>query len=196
MHTSGFYDRGPEWVKAWYSLSLDWSETDPEYVVYPKNAVGRLLRMAEKNRDVYDLALFVAGTRLAVAVQLHDDLRQFISRVLTGQISPPNRPAGRPKSATWNRNFIIIDAMSYLELSLQIPMTKNANPKIRASVEPTSISASDILAEAITHTDLPNQTRKQIDKIWARPENRKSYQEAMNLHLDSLLDEMNDIVRE
>ena len=72
MHTSGFYDRGPEWVKAWYSLSLDWSETDPEYVVYPKNAVGRLLRMAEKNRDVYDLALFVAGTRLAVAVQLHD----------------------------------------------------------------------------------------------------------------------------
>jgi len=187
-----FHSRGPQWVKAWYSLSLGWSETDPEYVVFPEGAVARLLEMAAVDREVFELATFAAGTRLACGADFNRELRDFVSEYLKGNISPPKAGAGRPRKQTWGRDFIIIDAMRYLGLSLEIPMTQNI---IRKSKRDHETTASEIVEEAIGLSDLYNLDRVQIERIWRRVKMQNEYEETIQLRNDSLLDDANDIVR-
>lgn len=192
MVASGFYNRGPQWVKAWYSLSLGWSDTDPEYVVFPEGAVTRLLEMAAVDCEVFDLAIFAAGTRLACGVDFNCALRGFASDYLKGNISPPKAGAGRPRKQTWGRDFIIIDAMRYLELSLEIPMTQNIR---RTSERDHETTTSEIVEAAVDLSKLHNLGRVQIEKIWARSQVRAEYEETKRLRYGSLLDDANDIIR-
>ena len=189
---SGFYDRGPDWVKAWYNLSLDWSDTDPEYVVYPPKSIDRLLQKAAGQLEIFNLATFVAGTRLACDADLDPKLRDFLVEFLLGNLSPPKAPAGRPSKQTWGRDFIVINAMSYLEMSRKGPMTQNIS---RTSDRDHDTTASEIVEAAIGRSKLPNLNRVQIEKIWARSRSRDEYNETRMLRDFYLLDEANDIER-
>lgn len=192
MVASGFYDRGPVWVKAWYSLSLDWSDTNPEYVKYPAEAIDRLLQQAQADRDIFNLATFVAGTRLACGVDLDPTLRDYVSKLLLGIHSPPKARAGRPSKHTWGRDFIIFDAMRYLDISLGISMTQNIERKGERDYETTS---SEIVETAVHSSSLRNLTRIQIEKIWASSKVREEYNETIKFRDFYLLDDANDIER-
>lgn len=198
MVANGFSNRGPEWIKAWYKLGLDWSETDPEYVVFPEGAVTRLLKLAKADREVFELAIFAAWTRLACGADFSRELRDFASGYLIGNISPPKARAGRSRKKTWGRDFIIIGAMRYLELSLEIPMTQNVlrttngDHTVKRNHKTTS---SEIVEAAIGLSELHNLGRLQIGKIWQRAKVQKEYDEAIQLRDDSLLDDVNDTVK-
>ncbi|NYI28208.1 hypothetical protein [Sulfitobacter geojensis] len=187
---SGFYGQGPDWVKAWYGLSLDWSDTDPEYVVYPPKSIDLLLKQAESQLEMFNLATFVVGTRLACDADLDPKLREFAAEFLLGNFSPPKARPGRPSKQTWGRDFIVINAMSYLEMSRKGPMTQNNS---RTSNRDHDTTASEIVEAAIGRSKLPNLNRVQIEKIWARSRSRSEYNETRMLRDFYLLDEANDI---
>jgi hypothetical protein len=187
-----FHIRGRQWVNTWYDLSLDWSESEPHYVVFPEGEVTRLLKLAEADREVFELAIFAAGTRLACSADFSCELREFASDYLKGNISPPRARAGRPSKQTWGRDFIIIDSMRYLELSMEIPMTQNIERKGERNCETTS---SEIVEAAIHLSNLPNLTRLQIERIWARSKVQEEYNETMKLCHNSLLDDANGMER-
>ena len=189
---SGLYGRGPEWAKAWYSFNCDWSDTDPSYVVYPTGAIDRLLQSAKVKREVFDLAIFVAGTRLAAGSSLEPKLREFASGYLIGRIIPPKIPAGRPSKLTWGRDFILIDIMNYLQFSTQRPMSQNPYRKIDRDHD---VTCSEIVEEAVKRSNLTNLTRVQIEKVWARPKARDEHLNLIGLRDFALLDEANDINR-
>ena len=191
--SNGFVDRGPDWVQLWYDLSLEWSDTDPQYVMYPSTAIPRLLEISAESRDVFELALFIAGTRIACEKKLHADLRNFISKFLLGQIQKPKVPAGRPTKPTWGRDYIIIRVMSDLELSLGLPMSQNVERGKKKTHETT---CGEIVEIAIARSKMPNLTRQQIEKIWAREKARAEYAETQKLRDYHALDDMNFIERE
>lgn len=189
---SGLYDHGPEWAKAWYSYSFDWSDTDPSYVIYPTETIDRLLQGAKEKRDVFDLAIFVAGTRLAAGSDLDPKLREFASGYLIGRIIPPRIPSGRPTKSTWGRDFILIDIMHYLRQSTPLPMSQNPE---RKTERVHSVTCSEIVEEAVKRSNLPNSSRVQIEKIWAREKARDEHMNLIMLRDFALLDEANDIDR-
>ena len=189
---SGFYDRGPDWVKAWYNLSLDWSDTDPEYVVYPPKSIDRLLEKADRELEIFNLATFVAGTRLACDADLDPKLRDFVVEFLLGNLPPPKARSGRPSNQTLGRNFIVINAMSYLDISRKGPMTQNI---LRRSDRDHDTTASEIVEAAIGRSELTNLDRVQIEKIWSRLKFRREYNETLMLRDFYLLDDANDMER-
>ena len=191
--SNGFIDKGPDWVKTWYDLSLEWSDTDPQYVMYPSAAITRLLALSDESRDVFELTLFIAGTRIECEKELHVELRAFIAKVLFGEIQKPKAPGGRPTQPTWGRDYILLRVMSYLELSLGLPMSQNAERKGERTYETT---ASEIVKAAVTRSDLHNLTRPQIEKIWAKSKARIEFEEIQMLRDFHAVDDMNDFVRE
>ena len=153
MLSNGFYLAGPEWVKNWYSLSLTWSDTNPAYVMYPNSSVSRLLKKAHENRDVFNLTLFIAGTRLKEGIDLNEDLRGFVSNVLLGIAEIPKAPSGRPAKNTWGRDYIVYRVMSDLELSLGLAMGQNVQ---RDDDKEHKTSCSEIVEAAIARTGMQN----------------------------------------
>ena len=191
--SNGFVDKGPDWVKTWYELSLDWSDTDPQYVMYPSAAIPRLLEISAESREVFELALFIASTRIACEKELHADLRNFISKFLLGEIQEPKPPSGRPVKNTWGRDYIVFRVMSYLELSLELQIGQNAERNNDKVFETT---CSEIVEEAITRSKMQNLTRQQIQRIWLTAKARDEFKETQTLRDFHALDELNNIVRE
>lgn len=55
MLESGFLDRGPTWVRLWYNLSLRWSDTKPEHIIYHINCPDLL---TQKFNAHFEKAIF------------------------------------------------------------------------------------------------------------------------------------------
>lgn len=95
--------------------------------MYPNSSAGRLLKKAHENRDVFNLTLFIAGTRLKKGVDLHEDLRDFVSKAPMGGVKIPEVPSGRPVKNISARDYIVFRVMSDLELVLGLAMGQNVN---------------------------------------------------------------------
>ena len=66
--------------------------------------------------EIFDLACFVAVTRLLAGAQCPDDLRDFAGNARCGEIL---RLKGKPsRLSDWGRNFIIIRAMTMISSSI------------------------------------------------------------------------------
>jgi hypothetical protein len=187
-----FHENGPTWVKAWYSLSLDWSETSPYYVVLPRRSIPKLVDQARRDHDVFRLASFVVGTRIVASAALPDELQTFAAEYLMGELHPPPKKPGRPKTNTWGRDFILLTEMYDLERTLGLPVTQNRE---RSRQRRDVSSISEIVEEAVRVSLLPNLSRTQIEKIWERRRDNEEYWEVLKLRNFSLLDTANGIER-
>ncbi len=190
--SNGFHSHGPDWVKTWYDLSMRWSEVDFGYVTFPEPAATRLVHKAKRNREIFYLAMFVAGTRLASDVDIPSELREFSSDFLKGNFSPPKAPVGRSRKESWGRDFIVVDVMSDLKLHLNIPMTQN---RVRGDKKKHETTASEIVEYAVRSSNLRNLTRLQIERIWGDKKKRREHRETIQRRNGSLLDDCWDIVR-
>jgi hypothetical protein len=187
-----FHMRGPNWVETWCDLSLDWSDGDPAYVVLPEYSIPKLFERATENAEIFSLATYVIGTRLACDAPLTDAMRIFASEFLKGNLKSPLGKAGRPIKNTWGRDFIIIEVVSRLAESSGLPIVQNPerNPKKRHET-----TVSEIIAAAVQLSQLHNHTRGQIEKIWHRRDVQGRHRETYILEGLRLLDDANDIKR-
>ena len=188
-----FHVRGPDWVRAWYEMSLSWSNTIPAYVVLPEGAVSRLVKTAEQSIEVFSLASFVVGTRVDCGAPLPALLREFASGYLKGTVQPPPGKPGRPRKNTWGRDWLVFDVVYDLVRSLDLPATQNAERSGKRAYEVTS---SEIVEAAVIRSKLqPKLTRPQIEKIWHKPRLREEHHEQAMLYGLWRMDEANGIER-
>ncbi len=188
-----FHCRGPDWVKHWYELGLDWSDTDPAYVVLPEGSIARLLTLAAASSEAFSLASFVVGTRLDCGAALPTPLRDFAAGYLKGTVQPPRGKPGRPRKNTWGRDWLVYDIVYELVRGSGLPATQNPE---RSGKRAYGVTASEIVAAAVVRSTLqPKLTREQIEKIWYKPGLREEHHELAMRRGLWRMDEANDIVR-
>lgn len=185
-------EHGPDWTKSWYQFSLAWAHVECSYIVIPPERLPGFVAKAKESSEVFDLAMFVSGTRLRCGVSIPGDLLELVSDYLMGKASRPPLGRGRPSKNTWGRDFVLIDVMSYFEMTTDHPLTQNRE---RGASRNHQVSISEIVERAVRISKLPNLSRIQIEKIWGNREKRSEYEKACELETYVDLDDANEIVR-
>ena len=140
----GFLNHGEEWIRAWYSYDLKWSEGEDGYLTIRESKLGSFIEHALQSPKVFELLMFFSGTRLAANAPIPHDMRTIVGDYLKGELPQPFGKKGR--STTWGRNFIIINSMRRLLDSYDMSTMAN---RVSLGVRDRKVNASEIMKEAL-----------------------------------------------
>lgn len=181
---NGFLGRGPSWMKAWYEFHLEWSKEAEGVLTIPGNCVGPFVQLAKSDGEVFELAMYLVGTRLRHRRAMPAELSSFIASFLMGEFSKPKKRRGR--SPETGRDFIVLQIIQRLVDEDGLRPTTNHSPSGSRNRER---SASELVCEALESTDIRNTSLENIQRIWNSKEAWENYNFIKNLRLVGLFDD-------
>lgn len=184
---SHLVQKGPGWICAWYDFGLEWSETDPDYVLLAPLRLSQFAKQAREDPDVFDLLTYVCASRLRTGVHIPRPLGEVLGCFLDDPEARPKKKPGPSPIKNWPRNFIIFAVLDELLRQREyLPVGENRD---QLGVRARLPRLSEIAAEGIKASRLPNVQAFQIQRIWENKELEAEYLAILEAQNLSLLDE-------
>lgn len=191
---NGFLEAQPEYLQAWYKYGLRYSSEHDLYPTIRRELVEELCAEARKSEEVFRLVKFFVGKRVLQGVFIPAPMAKLVGDFLLGKFEPIGPGSGRRKN--WGRDIIIMMAMKEVLQSYEV----HATHRRKLSTDPikmrkTKKSASEIVHEALTETEIGTVDVHRIHKIWENPEKRAELQLFWELRISSEFDDEPEAVR-
>jgi len=191
---SGLFRHGIGWFRNWCELNLRWSDGNSTYLMMPSASDAELAVRARNDRDVFDLANYVATTRISAGVVLPPNLGALIVDVLEGRIERPKGTIGDDAGEFWGRDFIIRHTARLIKNRHGVSPSKSGS---KPSTEPASIfnySGSQLIASSMRELGLIPPSVPRIQNIATGKKYQPSqYQEMRSIWLGRDFEDETDV---
>ena len=199
----GFLHKNLDWVRAWYTYELRWSEGKHRYITIPDSHISDFFEEAKRVAEVFELALLFVGSRLRSNRPIPLPFRKLVGDYLAGDWKPRQLKVGRPRN--WGRDFILVEVMIRILDDYGTKPTRTTRQprdptKTKIVTKARVAAASEILFEAmqrscVVEAGFEKMSLKRIQDIWFDKKTRSDYGKVRGLQILAMLDEFDEVSR-
>lgn len=194
LSESGLFRHGISWFRNWCELKLRWSDGNTRYLMMPSASDAELVARARNDREVFDLANYVATTRISASVVLPPELGTLIVGVLEGRIKRPKGVNSGTAGGNWGRDFIIRYTARLIKDRHGVSPSKSGSKPSAESASIFNHSSSQLIALSMRDRGLNPPSVSRIQNIATGKKYRPyQYQKMRSMWIARGFDDENDV---